>query len=613
MLDPSIPQLLRRLWQHISPRRRLQLGLLFVLMILASIAEVVSIGAVLPFLGVLTAPDRIFAHSMAQPLIQALSLTEPKQLLLPLTIAFAISALLSGLMRIVLLWALTRISHAIGADFSISIYRRTLFQPYSVHVMRNTSEVIAGISKKTYGVVNHTLLPGLTICSSILMMVFVLVALLSIDPVIAISAFVGFGAIYLIVISATKRVLVRDSQRVNYKSNQVIKVLQEGLGGIRDVLIDGTQSTYCSSYRNADLPLRRAEANIAIISGFPRFGLESLGMILIAALAYLLAGDPSGIVSAIPMLGALALGAQRLLPVMQNAYAGWSSIRGGQATLGDALDLLDQPLPPHADAPPLPAIPFKDSITLNNLAFKYTENAPWVLQPGVNFTIRKGSRIGLIGATGSGKSTLLDILMGLLQPTHGSMSVDGLNITEQNDRGWQAHIAHVPQAIFLSDSSIAENIAFGEPADQIDYARVRQAAQKAQIAETIESWSNQYTTGVGERGVRLSGGQRQRIGIARALYKKADVIVLDEATSALDDGTERAVMKAIENLGDDLTVIIVAHRLTTLKKCTQIVELENGLIKRTGSYQDVIGDLDKVHMNTHENERTMLITGATID
>ena len=254
--------------------------------------------------------------------------------------------------------------------------------------------------------------------------------------------------------------------------------------------------------------------------------------------------------------------------------------------IGKALAII----PDYADAPPLPAIPFKHGITLKNLAFKYTEDTPWVLQSGLNLSIPKGSRIGFIGATGSGKSTLLDIIMGLLQPTKGSLAIDDVNITEHNYRGWQAHIAHVPQAIFLSDASIAENIAFGEPAEQIDYARVRQAAQKAQISETIESWTNQYNTEVGERGVRLSGGQRQRIGIARALYKKADVIVLDEATSALDDRTELAVMKAIENLGDDLTVIIVAHRLTTLKNCTQIVELEDGRIKRTGSYQNVIGD-----------------------
>ncbi len=588
MPNTTLPQLLRRLWQHINPRRRVQFGLLFLVMILASFAEVISIGAVLPFLGVLTEPGRIFVHPFAQPLIHALSLTEPKQLLLPLTIIFSTGALLSGVMRLILLWAQTRLSHAIGADFSISIYRRTLYQPYAVHVARNSSEVIAGISAKANGVVYSTILPALTILSSTLMLVFILLALLSIEPMIALTAFAGFGAIYVVVILVTKKALVRDSQRINKESNQVIKALQEGLGGIRDVLIDGTQETYCNIYRNADLPLRRATANIAIISGFPRYGIEALGMVLIAALAYSLAGSSSGIANAIPVLGAFALGAQRLLPVLQQAYSSWSSMRGGQASLVEALNLLDQPLPAYADEPLPSPIPFKHSITLNDLAFKYTENTPWVLQHDLNLNIPKGSCIGFIGATGSGKSTFLDIIMGFLRPTSGSMAIDGINITDQNYRGWQAHIAHVPQTIFLADTSIAENIAFGVPVEEIDHTRVRQAAQKAQIEQTIESWDKQYDTLVGERGVRLSGGQRQRIGIARALYKQADVIVFDEATSALDNDTERAVMEAIESLGNELTVIIVAHRLTTLKNCTQIVELVDGKIVRIGSYQKIV-------------------------
>jgi ABC-type multidrug transport system fused ATPase/permease subunit len=589
MNNSNLNQLIYRLGQHIDLKRRVQLILLFLLMIAASLAEVLSIGAVIPFLGVLTSPDQVFSHTMAQPLIQALNINESKELLLPLTIIFIFGAILAGIMRMSLLWALTRLGHSIGHDLSISIYRRTLFQPYSVHVMRNTSEVIAGISKKTYGVVNHILVPGLIICSSFIMMGFVLLALLNINPMIAISAFTGFGLIYMFIILSTRKILARDSQRVNEKSNQVIKDLQEGLGGIRDVLIDGAQSTYVNSYRNADLPLRRAEANIAIISGFPRFGLESLGMTLIAILAYTLSGSSSGISSAIPVLGALALGAQRLLPVMQQTYSSWSFIRGGQATLEESLNLLDQPLPHYFDQPTPNPIAFKQNINLNNLAFKYSEDLPWILKPGLNLSIPRGSRIGLIGSTGSGKSTLLDIIMGLLQPNLGYISIDNLKITNENDRAWQAHIAHVPQAIFLSDASIAENIAFGEALDQIDYTRLKQSAHKAQISETIESWGDQYNTMVGERGVRLSGGQRQRIGIARALYKKADVIVLDEATSALDDHTESAVMKAIESLHDDVTIIIVAHRLTTLRNCTQIIELEDGQIKRAGSYDEIIG------------------------
>jgi ATP-binding cassette subfamily B protein len=212
---------------------------------------------------------------------------------------------------------------------------------------------------------------------------------------------------------------------------------------------------------------------------------------------------------------------------------------------------------------------------------------PYVLKD-INLTISTGSCIGFIGATGSGKSTLLDIIMGLLQPTSGLLEIDDQVITLANHRGWQAHIAHVPQAIFLADSTIAENIAFGIPKDQIDHSRVIQAAQQAQISESIESWPMQYQTFIGERGIRLSGGQRQRIGIARALYRQADVIIFDEATSALDNETEKAVMQAINNLSKELTVLIIAHRLTTLEGCTQIIELGEGVIKRIGSYQEIV-------------------------
>lgn len=556
-------------------------------MILASFAEIVSIGAVLPFLGVLAAPERVFEHRLAQPIIQALSLTDPKQMLLPLTIAFAVGALFSGVARMILVWAQTRLGHAIGADFSISIYRRTLYQPYAVHVARNSSEVIAAISNKANSVVHETLLPALAILSSGLMLLTILVVLVAIEPVAATAAIACFGTIYALVILVTKKRLERDSQRISLEQNQVIKALQEGLGGIRDVLIDGTQATYCNIYRSADLPLRRAAANIQIIAITPRFAIEALGMVLIAVLAFSLAGRSDGFSETIPVLGALALGAQRLLPVLQQAYSSLSTIRGGQASLRDALDLLDQPLPAHADAPSVAVIPFQHSIKLNRLAFRYTPKALWVLQE-LDLIIPKGSRVGFMGATGSGKSTLLDIIMGLLHPTEGSLAIDGVVITPQNHRGWKTHIAHVPQAIFLADTTIAENIAFGVPSDQIDHPRVRKCAQEAQIAQTIESWDLQYNTRVGERGVRLSGGQRQRIGIARALYKQADVIVFDEATSALDNDTERSIMQVIENLSKELTVLIVAHRLSTLKNCTHIVELGDGRIKRIGSYRDLV-------------------------
>ena len=582
----SMRQLIERLWYHISPRRRGQFGLLLVLMLLASFAEILSIGAVLPFLGVLTAPERIFHLPAVQPVIQTLNLTAPTQLLLPLTIAFGTSALIAGAMRLFLLWASTRLSYATGADLSISIYRRTLYQPYAVHCARNSSEIINGISNKTSGVI-YIITMLLALISSAVMLITILVALMSVDPMIALAAFGGFGLIYVVIIRLTRKQLSINGERMARESTYVIKSLQEGLGGIRDVLIDGSQATYCQIYSNADLPLRRAQGSSSFISTSPRFAMEALGMILIATLAYSLAQQADGIAKAIPTLGALALGAQRLLPVLQQVYSSWSGIRGGQATLQDALELLDQPLPDYADQPNAQPLPFKHQIDLKQLGFRYSAQTPYVLKE-LNLTIAKGSRIGFIGTTGSGKSTLLDIVMGLLQPTIGVVEVDGQTVTPINQRAWQAHIAHVPQSIFLADNSIEENIAFGVPKEQIDYQRVRQAAQQAQIAGDIESWPKRYQTFVGERGIRLSGGQRQRIGIARALYKQADVIIFDEATSALDSETEQAVMQAIEGLSKNLTLLIIAHRITTLNNCTQIVELDGGGIRRAGSYQDIV-------------------------
>jgi len=585
-MQKSIRSLLKHLWGHISFRRRKQFGLLLLLMLLTSLTEILSIGAVLPFLGVLTAPERIFELPIAQPVIRALNITEPNQLLFPLTIVFGLAALISGAMRLFLLWMSTQLSFATGADLSISIYRRTLYQPYAVHCARNSSEVINGISSKTGGVINIIAM-FLNLISSTVLLTTILIALLSIDPLIALTAFGGFGLIYLVIIRLTRKQLSVNSMRMARESTQVIKSLQEGLGGIRDVLIDGSQNTYCEIYRNADLPLRRAQGSTSFVGLSPRYAMEALGMMLIAALAYFMAQQNEGIVGAIPVLGALALGSQRLLPVMQQAYSSWSGISAGQASLQDALELLDQPLPDYLSQPAPQPLPFNQSISIKNLCFRYNPKTPYVLT-NLNLTIDKGSRIGFIGITGSGKSTLLDIIMGLLQPTGGSLHIDGQKVTPSNHRAWQAHISHVPQAIFLADGTVEENIAFSVPKDQIDTGRVRLAAQQAQIAETIEGWPKQYQTFVGERGIRLSGGQRQRIGIARALYKQADVIIFDEATSALDNETEQAVMQAIEGLSQELTVLIIAHRLSTLKNCTQIVELGEGSIKRIGSFEDII-------------------------
>lgn len=582
----SIGTLLKRLWRHIDRRRRWQLGFLLVLMISSAFAEIVSIGAVVPFLAVLTAPDRIFNHPAAQPWLGFFGVQTTGRLLLLLTVAFAIAAVVAGGMRLLLLWINNRLSNAIATDLSVSIYRRTLYQPYAIHIARNSSEIISGIANKTSSIVN-TITMTLTFIGSVIMMGSILAALVVVNPIIAVAAFSGFGIIYAAIVWVTRKRLSGNSERISFEVTQVVKSLQEGLGGIRDVLIDGSQAVYCQIFGNADLKLRRAQASSSFISASPRYVMEALGLALIAGLSYILAQDVGGIERAIPVLGALALGAQRLLPILQQAYAAWSTIQGAQASLKDSLDLLDQPLPLYANQPAVAPLPFKHQITLRQLAFQYHADAPLILD-NINLVIQRGNRIGFIGATGSGKSTLLDIVMGLLQPTGGEILIDEQVINSSNQRAWQAHIAHVPQSIFLTDGTIAENIAFGLPSDQIDYDRVKEVARQAQIADAVESWQFGYETVVGERGVRLSGGQRQRLGIARALYKHADVLIFDEATSALDNETEAAVVRAIEGLSTELTVLIIAHRLTTLKSCTKIVELGERGVLRVGSYADMV-------------------------
>jgi ATP-binding cassette subfamily B protein len=559
-------------------------------MFVASLAEIISIGAVLPFLGILTAPEQVYQHPLMQPVIQILAVTEPKQLILPLTILFIMAAILSAVIRLTLLYAMTRLSYATGADLSINIYRRTLYQEYEVHVSRNSSEVINGIITKTGGVIGGVISPSLTLISSSILLVGVMGALFAINPTIALSASIGFGLLYWMIIRYTKTHLKENSKTIANQSTQMIKSLQEGLGGIRDVLIDGTQDFYCKLYRNADLPLRRAAGDNAFIGGSPRYAMEAIGMTLIAGLAYLMTQKADGIVSVIPVLGALALGAQRLLPVLQQAYASYSTIKAVKSSFEDVLKLLDQPLPEYADQPLPEPIPFAKEIKLNNLNFHYSEDAPWVLK-NVNLSLKKGSRIGFIGVTGSGKSTLLDIIMGLLPPSEGELIIDNQTINNQNRRAWMAHIAHVPQSIYLSDSTIEENIAFGIAKELVDHQRVKKAAQQAQIAELIEEWKDGYQTFVGERGIRLSGGQRQRIGIARALYKQANVLIFDEATSALDNETEQAVLDAIEGLDKELTILIIAHRLTTLKGCDKIVKIGKNNAIEILRYKEIL----KIH------------------
>ena len=583
-VDPTaLGRLLLRLFQQLTARRRMQFALLLALMLMSALAEVISLSAVLPFIGVLSAPERVYHFPLVAPLAAYAGFTHAQQLVLPFTIAFAVSALLAGGLRMLLLWFGTRITFACASDLSAEVYRRTLNQPYLVHLSRNSSEVISSTTNKIDGVTFGVIQPLLILCSSAVLLLAITCIMLLVNPYVASVSIAAFGASYGLVTWLSRRRLRRNSEKIAREQTQVIKALQEGLGGIRDVLLDGSQSVYCDIYRKADRPLRRAQGDNVFIAGSPRFVVESVGMVLIAALAYQLSLQAGGLTTALPVLAALALGAQRLLPALQNMYSAWATIVATQATLKDALELLTQHSVQEQDPTSVVPLPFSKDIRFEEVRFRYSADTPWVID-GLNLTIARGSRVGFIGTTGSGKSTTLDVLMGLLTPTHGALLIDGHALQGAQLKAWQRVIAHVPQSIYLADTSIAENIAFGVPLEQIDMHRVRKAAQQAQIAQYIESRPGAYQATVGERGIRLSGGQRQRIGIARALYKQARVLVFDEATSALDNLTEESVMQAIESLDRELTVLIIAHRLSTVRHCDVVVELNMGKVVAQGAF-----------------------------
>jgi ATP-binding cassette subfamily B protein len=582
--EPSLLQLLRQLWGHLSRRRRRQLAVALGLMLLSSLAEVVSLAAVLPFLAVLTNPATLWSQPLVQQWAPSLGIRSPQALLLPITLAFAAAAIGAGAIRLLTLWLNGQLAAAIGSDLSCEAYRRTLYQPYAVHVARNSSGLISSISVDVNRVIGGVLNPLLQLLSSTLIALALVGTLVAINWAIAVGAGLVIAMVYAIAMAGSKQPLQHLGQRQVALNKQLIQALQEGLGAIRDVLLDGSQRFYARSYRHADQPLRRIQAQGAFLSSYPRLVMEPAGMALIALLGYLLVRQGGG-ARALPLLGALALGAQRLLPMAQKVYEGWAQSRSSKGSLATVLTLLAQPLPAQALLPLPQPLPLRQSLRLEEVRFSYGLGFPEVLH-GVDLEIRPGERIGVIGSTGSGKSTLVDLLMGLLEPTSGKILVDGADLydPQQPERltAWRAAIAHVPQNIYLSDMSIAENIAFGIPKEHIDLVRVRQAAEQAQIAGFIERSYQGYATFVGERGIQLSGGQRQRIGIARALYKQARVLVLDEATAALDHITENAVMEAVEGLNRDLTVVMIAHRLSTVKRCDRIIQLERGAVLAQG-------------------------------
>jgi ATP-binding cassette subfamily B protein len=564
-------------WRHISRRRKLQALVSVFLTLAGGVAEIISLGAVVPFIAVLTAPEQVLQNPVASRLAGWAGISAPREMIVPLSVLFCVAAIVAGVLRVAQLWFNIRFAQVVGSDLSAEVFRRTLYQPYRFHLNQNTSTILAFVTQKVSAVTNG-LQATLNFSTSVFLGISIIGALLAINAPVALATASLLGFFYYIFARQSRLALQKNGEIQARESVHYVKVLQESLGGIRDVLLDNNQEIFLSIFRKSQRSAAAAGSKNYVIGSIPRFVLEPAALLVLVGVAAVLATSGAGLANMLPLMGVLVFGAQRLMPTLQTAYQNYAGIVGSSEATWEVLLVLQQPLSVAAFSVAPPPLPLLKEIHLHALSFRYGPTSALVLDR-VDLRIPKGARIGFVGKTGGGKSTTVDLIMGLLLPTGGAIEVDGVELTGDRMRAWQRTVAHVPQSIFLADVSLAENIAFGVPLPSIDFALVQHAARQAQIDEFIQQQELKYQTLVGERGVRLSGGQLQRIGIARALYKRASVLIFDEATSALDSETEHAVMQSIEQLSRELTIILIAHRVTTVERCEAVYEVADGKIR----------------------------------
>lgn len=608
----SIFAAILNLLSRLSTKRRTQLLGLAVLMTLTSVLQVVFILSVMPFLNILTNPAAMSAgyRIFVVQFFKLQFLDNHESLVLLITIIFVVLALALGVSRTITAWLSGRMAAAIGNDLSDEVFYRTLLQPYIVHLNRNTSEVMTGIAQVN-GIISGVLAPCLQLFASAVIFGGALLSVILVSWKATFAAVILLGGSYLLIAARLHRPLQRNGQILMKVAEQELRVMQESLGGIRDMLIDNSQLMHRERYRSLTTITRRITSDTGFLHSFPRFVVEALAYALIGIGGYSLVGRQGTILASLPLLGVFALAAQSILPNLQQMYSCWSSIRASGASLQRVMDLLSQPidmslLPISAANKSKALFQWHQSIELSNISFAYNNfNSPTL--SSICLEIGKGQRIGLVGPTGSGKTTLTDILMGLLAPGKGTLFVDGMAVggSELPLVRWRSCVAHVPQSLYLADTSIAENIAFGCDRASIDLDHLAKVCKEAQLDGFLASLPDGWNTSVGERGLRLSGGQRQRIGIARALYRSCSFLVLDEATSALDTVTESRVMAAIDQLTSDLTMIIVAHRLSTVQHCDRIIFIEQGRCTGFAPYQELLV--------THQGFREMVLNGDSYD
>jgi ABC-type multidrug transport system fused ATPase/permease subunit len=573
-------------------RERWQLVRVFASMVFMAIMETIGVASVMPFLTLVSRPELIHSHPRVAWIYDWLGFESDRQFLLATGAGVLVAIAVSNLLTAYLTWSTLRFIWHKSHELSERLLARYLDEPYAFYLDRNTATLSTNLLSEVEAVLTGVLVPGMLVLAKGLVVALIFGLLVVLDPVLAASAAVVLGGAYAGIHGLYRKRQAHWGKRKILANRLRFKVAGEAFGGIKEVKVLGREREFLRRFRGPSEEYARANASNAIAGQLPRFGVETVafGGILVTML-YLLQ-TRQGITEILPMLGIFAVAGYRLMPALQQIFLGVARIRFSMAALEGLYEDLNRPRTPgpagEATASgPVAPLPFEREIRVEGLVFSYPASPAPVLK-GIDLVLGKNRTYGMVGSTGSGKTTLADLLLGLFDPDEGRITVDGVPLTAANRASWRRILGYVPQHIFLSDDTVARNIALGLPEEDVDMRAVERASRIAQLHDFVAGLPDGYETVVGERGVRLSGGQRQRIGIARALYHDPEILVMDEATSALDNVTESAVMQAIRRLAGRKTIILIAHRLTTVERCDRIFMLRNGRLLAEGSFDELL-------------------------
>ena len=562
-----------------------------ILVVIMAFAEIIGVASIIPFMA-LVADTRILQENVLLSDIYQLSgVSSEYQFIFFVGLCLLLVLFLASLVSMFTVWRLSMFANKIGSEIADRLYTHYLKQDWLFHATETSANLTKKISVETLRLTNGVLMPLMHMNARIVFAMFMIIAIFLYDPLVAIISLIVISGSYFILYKYVKKRMQKNGETISQVNEQRFRLMNEGFGGIKDILLLGRDNDFINRFNITGQKLAYSSGMNVVFQLAPRYFMELIAFgSMITIVLYLISSHSGNFLLILPILSVYALAGFKLLPAFQQIYVSSAQIKGNIA----AFDSIHKDLKnssqknfEHQNSIDKNFLVPTKQISLENITFRYPNKSQSALDQ-LNINVPKNSIIGIVGASGAGKSTLIDILLGLISPQKGNLKIDETFVTKDNLRQWQNAIGFVPQHIFLSEGSIAENVAFGIAKNKININQVKQALKLSYLNDLIDSLENGIDTNIGERGVQLSGGQRQRIGIARALYSNAEVLIFDEATSSLDGITEKMIMEAIHNLSGEKTIILIAHRLKTIQKCDQIFFIENGTVIDQGTYDELI-------------------------